>query len=617
MKRCIARSVGALDELYLAYRVAKRVLAQSIVDLYAAIPQLDSWIPFTWIQPVVTLQDHKTSDRSPTLLLRLMCTLAPATWNIDPSEYHFIAAFLSPWNRLTAHLYFSALRDELLRRAFTAFVVARTRCLDQWYRDAITHRGVKQILIIGAGYDTRSYRFEALRRLPHYSPRQVSHTPSNTLLPSQLDQGTGYAEDHALLSFPWNMSKERSRIIRPSTQTSSLAPLTLSSPTSRPTSPYDDGLVLSASSPRDVASSDNTMPATNRSLRKATRSWTDGEPRQRFEDSPIKHVSPGGIELQKNNVNSTLNRPIRPVFSTSLCVNNQLEQQNIPDQLSRLLSPSAAQSLTSSIPPPLSLLTHSPPVTPIIPTHVNVLEIDRPDIQAHKMNSLIQHFGHAETLRLTQGVRYLPCNLEHPTNLQDLLLGHMSPVSQDTLVLLEDVLCYLSPQAVHTLLTTLHTVWSNTFLNSSSTTPGEDTATSSASPTNSKHSYEKHSYVPDELSATPFSPTCHRSVPKWYILFDYYTDLFLQRPTSNLTRRTFANASWNIRSGLPADPRQLATLLRLYQLQVCRVWDTPTLTHTFCNEAPELVMDPAYQQPNWVRLAECTFDPRMLPWPAS
>lgn len=75
-----------------------------------------------------------------------------------------VRQLLTPWQRIRCHLRARLSLHSLRLQPFYYYVLARTRYYDEVYRSAIAD-GVAQIVNIGAGSDTRAYRFaDELRR---------------------------------------------------------------------------------------------------------------------------------------------------------------------------------------------------------------------------------------------------------------------------------------------------------------------------------------------------------------------------------------------------------------------------------------------------------------------
>lgn len=79
-------------------------------------------------------------------------------------DTEFGEAFLSPLHRLANRWYNRMMGDEIFLQNFlTAYRLARTKYFDLYFENAIIHGNVEQVLILGAGFDTRAFRYEALR----------------------------------------------------------------------------------------------------------------------------------------------------------------------------------------------------------------------------------------------------------------------------------------------------------------------------------------------------------------------------------------------------------------------------------------------------------------------
>lgn len=84
---------------------------------------------------------------------------------LDPNLQRYESLFLSKRQEIAARAVcgFRPL-VRLLVEEYSLFLACRTALFDALFLDAILNRGVTQILILGAGYDTRAYRFAAARR---------------------------------------------------------------------------------------------------------------------------------------------------------------------------------------------------------------------------------------------------------------------------------------------------------------------------------------------------------------------------------------------------------------------------------------------------------------------
>jgi methyltransferase (TIGR00027 family) len=69
-----------------------------------------------------------------------------------------VRELLTPWQRMSCNLRARVSLDKLRAQPFYYYVLARTRYYDDVYRSAVAG-GVKRIVNIGAGSDTRAYRF--------------------------------------------------------------------------------------------------------------------------------------------------------------------------------------------------------------------------------------------------------------------------------------------------------------------------------------------------------------------------------------------------------------------------------------------------------------------------
>lgn len=550
LRRFLARCLGGLDDIYLAYSLLKRLTRRAFTDSYKK-SFFNQFLPLDSIQSAITKRPNKRpEDRLSAAQFLYTFAFAPASWNVEPSNAYFSAAFLSPLNRVVARLYFKTLYDELLRRPFTAFAIARARYLDDLYQDAVLRQHVKQILIIGSGYDTRSYRFESLRRLTH--------------------QPSCWANFPALKTDLLLASNRKRTLIGSSSELSTsplLPPFSWSSHSAYPTSPTDnDPLVLSVST--DTLLSDplsNLSETLSHLVISPNNSWPNVSERKRGH---------GTASLQSSRCSSFFTGTRESTSSLPMITQHHC------------------------IPSTSDLLTQQASAVPTSSTHVSVLELDTTEIQRDKISRLIRHFGYREASRLTQGVTFVSCDLEHARQTEEVLFQHVSTMPQDTIVIIEDAIGFLSPSAVHHLFSSLHKVWCS--VNFRSFFPHKSKATTgSTSPSPTKPSPASPSLK--SLASEPCAP------PRWSIVFDYYTDLFLQRPSVNMAQRYAIETQRRVKSVYPADPRQLATWLSIYRMQLCRMWNTAELTQTFCSEAPELYVDPAYQYPHWAHLAECIF----------
>lgn len=83
----------------------------------------------------------------------------------EPAEYRnpdaLVREFLPRLQRWNCHLRGIVLRSRLRAQPFYYYVLARTKYYDAVYADAIAS-GVKQVVNIGCGSDTRAYRFSQL-----------------------------------------------------------------------------------------------------------------------------------------------------------------------------------------------------------------------------------------------------------------------------------------------------------------------------------------------------------------------------------------------------------------------------------------------------------------------
>jgi methyltransferase (TIGR00027 family) len=114
--------------------------------------------------------------------------LVPAERRIcdDPYAHHFISAegarnLNSPWRRTIRRLIF-----KLFYPGVYNAIVARVRFLDDRVRDCLA-AGLEQLVILGAGYDSRAYRFNGLAEqvqvfeVDHPATQAVKKTKIETL----------------------------------------------------------------------------------------------------------------------------------------------------------------------------------------------------------------------------------------------------------------------------------------------------------------------------------------------------------------------------------------------------------------------------------------------------
>ena len=103
----------------------------------------------------------------------------------------FAASFLGPTLRAISQLF----RVPLLRILLARFIdarwpgartsgIARTRLIDDWASDEVA-AGAQQVLILGAGFDSRAWRLPAFRDLPVF---EVDHPATSAVKRKQIEE---------------------------------------------------------------------------------------------------------------------------------------------------------------------------------------------------------------------------------------------------------------------------------------------------------------------------------------------------------------------------------------------------------------------------------------------
>jgi methyltransferase (TIGR00027 family) len=117
------------------------------------------------IKPVITVRRRPSRTSQLTLQYRAIESLRPADEQVcsDTLALRFMGAV---WYRFAKNRLLKRLLIRSLDRNPTgmpAFVVARTRYIDDFLKAQIED-GIKQLVILGAGYDSRAYRFDQLQQ---------------------------------------------------------------------------------------------------------------------------------------------------------------------------------------------------------------------------------------------------------------------------------------------------------------------------------------------------------------------------------------------------------------------------------------------------------------------
>jgi len=117
------------------------------------------------VKPPITKRKRPSMSSRSTLQARAIESLRPADEQVcyDTLALNFMGAL---WAKLATNRLVKRLLIRSLDREVTgtpALVVARTRYIDDLLKAQI-EEGVKQIVILGAGYDSRAYRFNRLQQ---------------------------------------------------------------------------------------------------------------------------------------------------------------------------------------------------------------------------------------------------------------------------------------------------------------------------------------------------------------------------------------------------------------------------------------------------------------------
>lgn len=243
-------------------------------------------------------------------------------------DREFGEAFLTASQRLIYRWSYKLLGDEiLLRQRLTAFKLARTRYFDLKFEQAIKQQKVEQIIILGAGFDTRGFRFEALRR------EYCSH-----------NQGVQQRE-----------------------------------------------LVLHRQ---------------------------DGDVKKLFVD-----------------------------FSTTKASSNHEEfgDRDSQEQSSELNLLGEASSCYESLCSPSPKLCSSSQADC---HHINVIELDSPEVQRQKIKFLLKHFPYSEAVKFSEGVLFVGCDFHDPQCLDSALDGSLLDPNRKTLIIAEGLMSTLKVEVV-------------------------------------------------------------------------------------------------------------------------------------------------------------------------
>ena len=114
----------------------------------------------------------------------------------DPYAIHFISRRYRVIRRIPLlSRYLRRRRDRILPGMFGA-LVARTRLFDDRLQSAI-EGGIEQLVILGAGYDTRAYRFESLR-MNRTNVFEVDHPATQRVKVRKILKILGAAPEHVV-----------------------------------------------------------------------------------------------------------------------------------------------------------------------------------------------------------------------------------------------------------------------------------------------------------------------------------------------------------------------------------------------------------------------------------
>jgi len=117
----------------------------------------------------------------------------------DPIAQHFLSSRFTIFGRIPPlNAIYKSLGfwyAERVSPGVPGYVVARTAYIDDYLRTCI-HDGIKQLVILGAGYDSRAYRFEELKG--KVKVFEVDHPATQKVKITKVEKAFGSLPDHVV-----------------------------------------------------------------------------------------------------------------------------------------------------------------------------------------------------------------------------------------------------------------------------------------------------------------------------------------------------------------------------------------------------------------------------------